>query len=131
MTAAIFSTREREDEMNNSSAEVSAPIAPKQAEPAASRPRYMMATTAIHQLGDISRAEPDLCVVKDDGDDYVGHWVCGFGYVNVRFPKATTRPLTPDEIKTWNGQAMSVGSWGYRIGMDSDGYPRPVKEAQP
>lgn len=61
-------------------------------------PRYMMATTAIHQLGDISSDAPDICrVVREEGDDYIGSWVTGFGFFNVKFPKATTRELNEDE----------------------------------
>lgn len=59
---------------------------------------YMMATTAIHQLGDISSDTPDLCVVhSEDEDNYIGNWVTGFGFINVKFPKSTTRPLTAEE----------------------------------
>ena len=73
--------------------------------------RYMMATRAIHRMGDISREEPDLCVVDKDlvfvshpadglgGDCYVGMWVEGFGFFNVYFPVSTTRPLTEEEIQ--------------------------------
>lgn len=91
--------------------------------PTASRARYMMATKAMHRLGDISRDEPDLCLVKDaPGPDYIGNWVCGFGLVEVLFPKATTRPLTSDEVAKWDGQNLSVGSWGYQLHIDADGY---------
>lgn len=58
----------------------------------------MMATTAIHQLGDISSDTPDLCVIhSEDEDNYIGNWVTGFGFVNVKFPKTSTRDLTQDE----------------------------------
>lgn len=61
-------------------------------------PRYMMATKADHQLGDISRDEPDFCwITGEDEDNYIGHWITGFGFVNVKFPKETTRDLTPEE----------------------------------
>lgn len=60
--------------------------------------RYMMATKAIHQLGDISSDEPDLCYIEaEDGENYIGRWATGFGFVGVRFPKSTTRELTEEE----------------------------------
>jgi hypothetical protein len=60
--------------------------------------RCMMGTTAIHKLGDISRDEPDLCYIhEEDSDNYIGNWATGFGFIDVRFPKSTTRELTPEE----------------------------------
>lgn len=74
-------------------------------------PKYMMATTAIHQLGDISSDEPDLCIVNDeDADNYIGNWVTGLGFFGVKFPKVTTRDLTPDEIATYNGRQLAIYS---------------------
>jgi hypothetical protein len=65
----------------------------------------MMATTAIHKLGDISRKEEDLCRVYDeDEENYYGSWVEGFGFFDVRFPKETTRPLTEEEVAYWSEQ---------------------------
>jgi hypothetical protein len=53
-----------------------------------SETRYMMATTAIHQLGDISRDKSDLCYIHgEDGDNFIGRWATGYGFVNVKFPK--------------------------------------------
>ena len=61
-------------------------------------PHYMMATTAIHQLGDISREKLDLCIIEgEEGENYIGQWVEGYGFINVKFPKATTRELTGEE----------------------------------
>lgn len=57
-------------------------------------------TTATHKLGDISRPNGDFFRVEgEDGDDYVGQWMTGFGFVDVRFPKSTTRPITDAERK--------------------------------
>lgn len=71
--------------------------------------RYMMATTAIHTLGDISRDEPDLArIYGEDGDDYIGQWVAGYGYVNVRFPKASTRPLNAKEIAYYRTRVLET-----------------------
>ncbi|OYV63853.1 MAG: hypothetical protein B7X03_00240 [Parcubacteria group bacterium 21-58-10] len=69
-----------------------------------------MATKAIHTTGDISRKSPSLCVVYgEDGDDWVGRFLSGFGFFDVHFPKKTTRELTREEKKTWNGAAFGVG----------------------
>jgi len=63
------------------------------------KPRYMMGTTAIHDgVGDISRDEPDYCYIqKQEGDNYIGHWVEGLGFINVKFPVEATRECTPEE----------------------------------
>lgn len=71
--------------------------------------RYMMATQAVHKLGDISRDEPSLAIIYgEDGDDLIGEWVTGVGYVNVRFPKATTRELTAEERSEYNGKLIDT-----------------------
>lgn len=73
--------------------------------------RYMMATRAIHKLGDISRDKPDLCWVRDEDDEaYIGAWVAGFGYLNVRFPKSTTRELTAEERERFDGSQLVMGN---------------------
>lgn len=72
--------------------------------------RYMIATRALHKLGDISRDEPDLCWIDGEDDEaYIGAWVTGFGYVNVRFPKATTRELTDAEREHYDGRQLAMG----------------------
>jgi len=61
--------------------------------------KYKMATTAIHQLGDISSDVEDLCFVyAEDDDNWYGQWATGIGFFDVKFPKATTRDLTEKEI---------------------------------
>lgn len=76
--------------------------------------RYMMATSAMSGgriPADISREEPDLCYVDgEDGADWIGRWVEGFGFVNVRFPKRTTRDLTEEEIVRYDGKMLAL--WG-------------------
>lgn len=81
---------------------------------------YMMATTAIHKLGDISRDKPDLCIVfKEDEENFYGNFVEGFGFIHVRFPKKTTRPLTDKEKEEWNGKIMAInGTAVYKINID-------------
>ena len=62
--------------------------------------RFRMGTEAHHKLGDISRDKPDLFYYKaKDEANYYGHWLTGFGFINVRFPADTTRPLTDDELE--------------------------------
>jgi hypothetical protein len=72
--------------------------------------KFMIATDAQHKLGNVSRNEPDLCVIEtEDESNYYGQWVTGFGFFNVRFPKKTTRNLTAEECKQYAGQ--------YKIGQ--------------
>jgi len=72
---------------------------------------YMMATKAKHQLGNLSRDEPDLCYVKEENEsNYIGSWVTGFGFFGVEFPKNTTRALTDAEIKKYNKTRIQIAS---------------------
>ena len=51
-----------------------------------------LATKAYHLLGDISRGTLDICSVNKETEDYyIGHWLQGFGFIGVVFPKETTR----------------------------------------
>jgi hypothetical protein len=73
--------------------------------------RYMMATKAIHKTGDISSDDPDLCVVNSEDEEYyIGSWVTGFGFINVKFPKETTRELTEEEKDRYNGMLFQIGN---------------------
>ena len=73
------------------------------------KPKYMMATVASHQLGDISSDEPDLCIVREETEtDYIGDWVYGLGFLGVKFPKSTTRDLTEEEVAHYNGQKLAM-----------------------
>ncbi len=73
--------------------------------------KYMMATTALHKLGDISRDEPDICHIQEEIDDYyIGSWVTGYGFIGVKFPKETTRELTPEEIDKYKQSTFQIGS---------------------
>lgn len=68
-----------------------------------------MATIAIHQMGDISRETPQLCIVtEEDEENYYGNWLTGFGYINVRYPKNTTRDLTVEEIEKHHGKILTM-----------------------
>ena len=65
-------------------------------------------TEAHHMLGDISRPGGDFFWVdRETEDDYVGAWMTGFGFVEVRFPKDTTRDITPAE-QAWLDQHQVV-----------------------
>jgi hypothetical protein len=64
----------------------------------------MMATKAIHQTGDISRDTPYICVIhSEDDNNYIGNWVSGYGFIDVKFPKDTTKELTSEEIEKYHG----------------------------
>jgi hypothetical protein len=72
-------------------------------------PRYMMATTAIHKLGDISSDIPDICVVSSETEtDYIGNWVFGLGFFDVKFPKSTTKELTEEDKLKYNGLKLHM-----------------------
>ena len=80
--------------------------------------KYMMATKAIHMLGDISSNVPDLCIVDEETEtDFIGNWVTGLGFINVKFPKETTRELTKEEIERYNG--MKLGMYSLMSGEKS------------
>ena len=72
-------------------------------------PCYMMATKAIHKLGDISSSEPDICRIEsEDDENYIGRWVCGMGFVHVKFPKSSTRKLTSEEVEYFSKQYFQL-----------------------
>jgi hypothetical protein len=72
--------------------------------------RYMMATTATHTLGDISRSTPNLCVITGETEtDYVGNWAVGLGFYGIRFPRATTRELTTEEKTKFAARTVYIG----------------------
>lgn len=83
--------------------------------------RYMIATVAHHKLGDISRDNPDLAIVYDETDaDFIGEWATGIGFVNVRFPKATTRELTENERERYGRAFLVTGDRVTPIRLDDD-----------
>ena len=72
--------------------------------------KYMMATKALHKLGDINSDEYDLCFISsEDDENYIGNWITGLGFIGVKFPKETTRDLTQDEIKKYNSMYTRIG----------------------
>ena len=71
----------------------------------------MMATKAIHKLGDISRKKEDICIIIDEDDDnYIGMWVTGYGFFDVKFPKSSTMELTPEEIEKYNLMHVQINN---------------------
>ena len=91
--------------------------------------RCVMATTAVHKLGDISRDRPDLAwITGEDGDDWIGAWVEGYGFANVRFPKAATRELTEVEKAHYRGKLLGVGSAANPILIDGNQSVNPARE---
>lgn len=86
------------------------------------QPKYLMATKAFHKIGDISSEEPDICVVtKETETEYIGNWVTGLGFVDVHFPKETTRELTEAEVKHYNSlnygiYSLFTGEKSYSLG---------------
>ena len=80
-------------------------------------PRYMMATLAFSggtPMLNISRDEPDLCVVQEFDEDrrcFVGSWCTGFGFYGVLFPSYTTHELT-DANREHYGTRFLVGPQG-------------------
>jgi hypothetical protein len=91
-------------------------------------PKYKMATTALHLTGDISREDVDICIVyEEDDDNFYGNWICGFGFVGVAFPKATTRDLTPEEVEKYHGQpTMLAGGFGPTINITGEDFHKHV-----
>jgi hypothetical protein len=78
--------------------------------------RYLMATTATHVMGDLTRDKPSLALIYgEDSDDWIGEWVTGIGYINVHFPKATTRQLTAEERAEYDGRTVQAGNGAFRI----------------
>lgn len=78
------------------------------------KPKYMIGTTAIHMLGDVSRPEGDLCIIRnEDHENYIGCWVTGFGFVEVKFPKNSTRELNDADHKKYH--CMRIGIAGSYI----------------
>lgn len=70
---------------------------------------YMIASEAIYGDREISRP-PNLCYIEgEEGNCYKGRWVVGSPFVNVKFPKATTRKLTEQEINNYHGTPILLG----------------------
>lgn len=74
-----------------------------------SRPYLMMGTKARNKLHDYSRDEPDLVAVYGETKHFfVGEWVYGYGVIGLKFPKKTTRQLTPKEVRYYKKKAVAL-----------------------
>lgn len=72
---------------------------------------FVMATKAIHKMGDISRDRPDLAIVfEEDDDNLYGNWFFGYGFINVKFPKNTTKELTDTDIEKFENITYGINS---------------------
>lgn len=73
--------------------------------------KYMMGTKAYHLLGDISSDKFDLFIAKEETDKFwIGNWVTGFGFIDVLFPKETSRGLNQEEIDYYNNSWVRLNS---------------------
>lgn len=89
--------------------------------------KYMMATKAIHLLGDISREEADICIIREeDADNYIGEWVTGFGFVEVKFPKDSTRDLTAEEVAKYHGMVITLAGRPSAINLTGEDFRKPI-----
>lgn len=83
--------------------------------------KYMMATKAMHQMGDISRDVPSLALIYDETEhNFIGEWVTGIGFINVRFLKETTRELTPEEKIFYNNKVVRTAGIDSRIVIEEE-----------
>jgi hypothetical protein len=82
--------------------------------------KYMIATVALHKMGDISRPVGDICrVTTERENDYLGAWVTGYGFIGVKFPKDSTRELTKEEVKEYNQRSFQIGGQSvWKLGID-------------
>lgn len=91
--------------------------------------KYVYATEAHHKLGDISRyvdgkftwddliergvkelTEHVAQIDSEDEENYIGAWVTGIGFFDVKFPKKTTRALTESEIEELSNKRFRINS---------------------
>ncbi len=69
---------------------------------------------ADHQMGDIRRDEDDYFIINSgetgESGQVLGHWLEGFGFMNVQVAVADTRKLTHDEADRIHMVPMQIGS---------------------
>lgn len=89
-----------------------------------------MATSAMHlkSIGDVSSEVPDICLVhKEDTDNFYGSWVFGVCFVDVQFPKATTRDLTPEEVEHYHGRNVFMGGLVSPLNLKGEDFRKHVR----
>lgn len=70
---------------------------------------FMMATEAHHGKHNLSRTSPGLCrVYSEDDKNYYGQWVEISMFIDVRFPKASTRGLNKWERRLFSVQGLEM-----------------------
>ena len=66
---------------------------------------------AIHKLGDISRDyyNAELIVVhSEDENNWIGNYVEGFGFIDVKFAKEDCKEASDEEVKMWSNDRDSI-----------------------
>ncbi len=78
---------------------------------------------AIHKLGNIGREEDDFIrVFEEDEEYYIGNFVQGFGFIDVKFKKRDCRSLTKEEVDHLNGRWHGINNHPYyQIWVDYEG----------
>lgn len=80
---------------------------------------YAYATEAHHKLGDISRKPSEeiedladnVCTIyAEDEFNWIGSWITGFGFFDVKFPKNTTRALTKEEMDAFSKMHFAINN---------------------
>lgn len=71
---------------------------------------------AWHCRGDLHRDElawEPIFVYAEDGSDYwVGHYVEGFGFIDVRFLKSDCRDMTEAELQHYENAKLEIVGFG-------------------
>ncbi len=79
----------------------------------AKRDKLRMGTSAMgggKKRLDISRDDEDYFHVDSETEHfYIGSWITGFGFFDVAFPKATSRPLTDEEFEWFLDNPVTLG----------------------
>lgn len=88
---------------------------------------YMMSRACVYPLSSKLNLFDTHCLCCIDGeteDFYIGNWVTGFGFVNVRFPKQYTRKLYWYEKYRYSNCYIAMGnSYMYRLNIKCNYYP--------
>ena len=71
-----------------------------------------------------------ICLVcNEDGEDFIGTWVYGFGVGAHRFPKKVTRPMTMDEVDNYNSYKFRKARMiPFQLSINYDGTVRIRKD---